>query len=204
MKYSYFVLLLALTTQVACASDDGASSTTESSNAGGTGSSSAGSSSTGGAGSNSVIPGGIPDPGAATALSQTECYVGLKVANVTYSGAACSASSTTSGVTAMGPKSWDDVRLSLEINLNSPPGIGKLDLASLTIRIPNADGTSSSFEAPVDACTATATDSAKDDFMGWIYYSIDISCTQPAMPTTDASLAPLPLNQFAIVTFFKA
>lgn len=206
MKYSYVLSILALALQAACASEDGSTSTTESTNAGGAGSSAAGgntSSSTGGAGAITVIAGGLPDQEAATSLSQKECYVGLKIANVTYSGASCSGSSTISGVNAIGPNSWKDVRLSIDITLNAAPAIGKLDLASLTIEIPNGDGTAS-WEAPVEACTATATDSATDNFMGWIYYSIDISCTKPATPTMDPSLAPLPLSQFAIVTFFKA
>jgi hypothetical protein len=180
MKYLSILPILAAFTVVACASED-------SSNSDGTGQGN-----TGG-----------HDKGADAALSQTECYVGLKVSDVTYTGSACSGSDTDSNVSAIGPDSWDDTRLNVDIELNSPPVIGKLDLASLTISIPNDDKTMSTWEAPEGACTATATDSAKDEFMGWVYYSIDIACTQPAVPTSDTSLEPLPLNEFTIVTFFS-
>ena len=207
MKYSCALSIFVVAIQAACSSNDGSTSN-PSSNVGGTsssvggGASVAGSSSAGGTGSLTVVPAGLPDPAAATALSQQECYVGLKIPNATYTGAGCSASTTTSGVTELGPKAWNDVRLSVSISLNTPPAIGRLDLASLTIRVPNGDVTST-WDAPIDACTATATGSATDSFMGRIYYSIDITCTKPALPTSDASLAPLTLNQFALVTFFS-
>jgi len=218
MKSSYVLSILVVAIQAACASENGSTSTTPSSNAGGAGSSAAGSSSaTGGAGSSAagsssvtggtgpitVVGGGLPDPGAATALSQNECYVGLKIPNVTYVNASCSASTTASGINALGPNAWNDYRLGVHISLNKPPAIGTLNLASLTITIPNG-GVTLSWDAPVDACTATATDSVADTFMGRVYYSIGISCTKPAVPTTDPSLAPLTLDQFAIVTFFSA
>jgi hypothetical protein len=180
MKYLYLLPFLAIPTVIACASED-------STNSGGTGQGSTGSN----------------DKGADAALSQTECYVGLKVSDVTPTGAACSGSDTFSSVSSIGPDSWDDMLVNVDIELNKPPAIGKLDLASLTVTIPNDDKTMSTWEAPEGACTATATDSAKDDFMGWVYYSIDIACTKPAVPTSDTSLEPLPLNQFTIVTFFS-
>lgn len=136
------------------------------------------------------------------ALAELGCYVDLNVSDVAYTGAACSGSGQASTVSALGPDSWDDTRISVSISLSAPPAIGILDVSSLTIEIPNEDGTAASWTAPLDACTVEATGSKIDPDMGWTYFRIDVACTSPATPTADTSLSPLELGQFSIVTFF--
>lgn len=136
------------------------------------------------------------------AVGRKECFVGLPLPGVSYTGYACSGSSASSTVSAIGPTSWDDVRITVELSLKAPPTIGPLQLESLTIRVPNADETTSSWVAPVDGCTATAVKSAVDEGFGWTYYRIDIACTEPAMPAADNSKEPMELGSYSIVTFF--
>lgn len=136
------------------------------------------------------------------AVGRKECFVGLPLPGVSYTGYACSGTSASSTVSAIGPTSWDDVRVSVDLSLKAPPAIGQLQLESLTIRVPNADKTSSSWDAPVDNCTATAVKSAVDEDFGWTYYRIDLVCTEPAMPAADNAKEPMVLGSFSIVTFF--
>jgi len=139
--------------------------------------------------------------GADNALAQKDCYVGLPTPGVTYTGYGCSGTSTSSTVSALGPKSWDDVRMTISLTLNTPPSLGVLDLETLTVQVPTADATPT-WNAPLGACVATATKSAVDADFGWVYFLIDISCNLPALPATGNPGAPLDLNSFSIVTFF--
>jgi hypothetical protein len=136
------------------------------------------------------------------ALAETTCYLDLATPDLDkYSGTACSGTDTDSSVEGLGPDSWDDIRMTVSLALNAPPALGKLDVSSLSIQIPSK-GTTPSWEAPLDSCTITATDSAKDTDFGWIYFRIDISCTAPATPAEGNPGAPLELGEFTIVTFF--
>jgi hypothetical protein len=138
------------------------------------------------------------------ALNERNCYVGLSLPGAKYTGFACSGITRDSTVSAIGPKSWNDVLLSIDLSLKSPPAIGSLDLAELTFSIPNADGSSLIWNAQLESCTAQAVKSALDDDFGWMYYRIDLNCTKPALPADGNSREPMELGQFSIVTFFKA
>jgi hypothetical protein len=145
---------------------------------------------------------GAASRGADEALAEPTCYVDLKLSDVEYTGGACSGSSQSSTVSALGPDSWDDTRITVTIALNKPPAVGMLDVSDMTIQQPKDDGTTSSWRAPLDACTFEAIGSNVDSDMGWTYFRIDVACTSPATPIDDAALGPLELGQFSIVTFF--
>jgi len=96
-----------------------------------------------------------------------------------------------------------DLAISVSIGLSEEPMLGDLTLTSLTIDIPEAD-TSHVWDANVASCSAVALASAEDPDFDWIYYRIDISCSEPALPTGDNPGEPLELGDFVIVTFFSA
>jgi len=138
------------------------------------------------------------------ALADTTCYVGLEVGDAAYTGAACSGSTNYSSVSAIGPDSLDDTRMTVYVGLAEPPAVGPLSLDELTFEVPNADGSISEWDATVEDCTAEAKASKVDPQMGWTYYLIDISCSSPALPVDDVSetLSPMDVGQFTLVTFF--
>lgn len=91
--------------------------------------------------------------------------------------------------------------MTVSLTLNTPPALGKLDVASLQVSIPGGPE-GKLWDAPRNACTLTATKSfLKEDF-GWMYYRIDVSCAAPATPATDNPGKPLDLGDFSLVTFF--
>ncbi len=146
---------------------------------------------------------GNASTGPDAALDARDCYLGLTVpGGVAYAGYACSGSSQASTVSGLGPDSFNDVRLTVSLSLDAPPAIGALELASLSVSIPSATSTPAQWDAPVNSCTATAPKSATDADFGWIYYRIDIVCTEPATPAADNPGAPMDLGEFSIVTFF--
>jgi hypothetical protein len=143
---------------------------------------------------------GIPK-GPDEALNAKDCYLGLGVSGTAYSGYSCSGTTQSSSVSGLGPSSFDDVRMTVDISLNTPPAIGELDVESLTFRTPT---TGESWTASMGSCTAKAVKSATDTDFGWVYYRIDIVCTAPATPATGNPGEPLELGQFSIVTFFTS
>jgi hypothetical protein len=86
------------------------------------------------------------------------------------------------------------------IALDAPPAVGPLSVSSLTVDLPT-DETSHLWNAP-SSCTLDATGKTVDDFFGWDYYRIDVSCPEPALPDSGNSGEPLELGDFSIVTFF--
>ncbi len=136
------------------------------------------------------------------ALAQRDCYIGLQVPGVEHTGFSCSGSSAQSSVSGLVPNRFD-VALSVTLALAEPPALGELSLTSLAVEIPEGD-TRNRWEAPVEACTATAIGSATDEDFGWVYYRIDISCTEPALPIDPNPGDPIELGEFTIVTFFTS
>lgn len=138
---------------------------------------------------------------AESAIAQGKCFLGLTSGGVEYAGFACSGAQTSSSASGLGPDSWDDIDMTVSLALNTPPALGKLDVESLQVSIPGGpDG--KLWDAPLNACTLTATKSfLKEDF-GWMYYRIDVSCSAPALPATDNPGKPLDLGDFSLVTFF--
>jgi hypothetical protein len=141
--------------------------------------------------------GGV-DFDADAALAKQECYIGLEVPGVSYTGLACSGGDTYSSVSGISG-SFDTV-LAISLDLAAPPAVGALSLSSLTIDVPT-DGTSQHWDAP-GSCTAVATDTTVEPEFGWDYYRIDIGCSEPALPVSGNPGQPLELGNFSIVTFF--
>lgn len=139
------------------------------------------------------------DP-AATALARHDCYLGLQVPGVTHTGFACSGAGTSSSISAFHPNTLE-VAIRLSIDLAEEPALGELTLASLVVEIPEGD-VAQRWNAPVQACTAVATDAAVDEQFGWTYFLIDVSCSEPAQPEDTNPDGPLDLEAFRIVTFF--
>jgi hypothetical protein len=138
------------------------------------------------------------------ALADHDCFLGLAPAGVSYTGYGCSGTSQSSTVSGIGPDSFSDIRMTLWMDFAAPPAVGVLELESLTIDIPNGDADTQSWEANVATCTATATDMAEDADMGWVYYQIEIECSEAAAPAEGNTAAPLPLGKFSVVTFFAS
>jgi hypothetical protein len=136
------------------------------------------------------------------ALADHDCYMDIAPTDVVYTGYACSGTSQSSTVSGLGPKSFDDVRMTLWMDFAAPPALGPLELERLTVDVPQADETKQTWEADVASCTATATDKAVDTDMNWVYYQIDIDCTKAAAPAEGNTAAPLELGKFTVVTFF--
>jgi hypothetical protein len=136
------------------------------------------------------------------ALAQLDCYIGLNVPGVSHTGFSCSGSSSQSTVSGLVPNTFK-VALSVTLSLAEPPTLGELSLTSLVIDIPEGE-MSQRWEAPLESCTAIATNSAVYEDFGWIYYRIDISCTEPAEPVDPNPGNPIELGEFAIVTFFSS
>jgi hypothetical protein len=145
---------------------------------------------------------GSQGSGANAALANRECYLGLQVPGVTHTGFACSGSETHSSVTGLKPNAFEPA-LSVSLALVDAPAIGDLNLTSLSVDIPK-EGVSQRWEAPADACQAIATDSATEEDFGWVYFRIEISCSQAALPADANPGAPLELGDFVLVTFFSA
>lgn len=143
--------------------------------------------------------GGSSSP-ADAALSRRDCYLGLQVPGVRHTGFGCSGTETSSSVSGFKPNEFE-VALSVSLTLAEPPALGDLALSRLTVSIPEGDAMRR-WEAPVESCSAVATDSAVDSDFGWVYFRIDISCVEPAQPE-DAAEDPLDLGNFTIVTFFS-
>jgi len=134
------------------------------------------------------------------ALAQRDCYIGLELPDVTHTGFACSGSETSSSVSAFRPNTFD-LALGISLNLAEAPALGELELTSMVLEVPDGEMTQR-WNAPVQACSAVATDSAVDEDFGWTYFSIDISCSEPALPQETNPGDPLELGAFSIVTFF--
>lgn len=147
---------------------------------------------------------GSPGAGAGgeadAALAERTCYLGLNVPGVSYSGLGCSGTSTDSSVT--GISNAFDPMIRVSVALDVPPAVGPLSVSSLTVDIPT-DETSHLWNAP-SSCTLEATGKAVEEFFGWDYYRIDVSCSEPALPASGNSGQPLELGDFSIVTFFDA
>lgn len=144
-------------------------------------------------------PSGGAGDAADAALADPTCYLGLKVPGLSYSGVGCSGTATRSSVTGVS-SSFGPV-ISVAVVLDTPPAIGPLSVSSLTVDLPT-DGTSHLWIAP-SSCTLEATGKTVDDFFGWDYYRIDVSCPEPAAPDNGNSGEPLELGEFSIVTFFN-
>lgn len=142
---------------------------------------------------------GAGDP-AEAALAQRDCYLGLQVPGVTHTGFACSGSQTSSSVSAFRPNTFD-LALGVSMNLAEAPALGELTLTSLVVEVSDGEATQR-WDAPVRACSAVATGSAVDEDFGWTYFSIDVSCSEPALPQETNPGGPLELGGFSIVTFF--
>lgn len=138
------------------------------------------------------------DGEADAALAETTCYLGLEVPGLSYSGIGCSGTATRSSVTGVG-NSFDPV-ISVAVALDAPPAVGPLSVSSLTVDLPT-DGTSHLWTAP-GSCALEATGKAVEEFFGWDYYRIDVSCAEPAVPGSGNNGDPLELGDFSIVTFF--
>lgn len=138
------------------------------------------------------------DNEADAALAEPTCYLGLKLPGLSASGVGCSGTATRSSVTSISA-SFGPV-ISVAVALHAPPAVGPLSVSSLTVDVPE-DETSHLWNAP-SSCTLDATGKVVDDFFGWDYYRIDISCPEPAVPDGANSGEPLELGDFSIVTFF--
>ncbi|HEY6725865.1 MAG TPA: hypothetical protein VI197_17650 [Polyangiaceae bacterium] len=139
------------------------------------------------------------DP-AATALARHDCYVGLQLPGVTHTGFACSGTGTSSSVSAFHPNTLE-VAIRVSMDLAEEPALGELTLTSLVVEVPDGD-VPQRWDAPVQACTAVASDTAVDEQFGWTYFSIEFSCSEPALPQDGNPGDPLDLGAFSIVTFF--
>jgi hypothetical protein len=146
--------------------------------------------------------GGSGGTAADRALAQRNCYLGLQVPGVSHTGYACSGGDLTSSVSGLRPNSFE-AALSVSLTLAERPAIGELALASMTIAIPQ-EGADYYWRAQIDSCLAVATDSALESDFGWVYYRIDVSCTEPALPDDANPGEPLGLGDFTIVAFFSA
>lgn len=142
-------------------------------------------------------PSAAADSEADAALAEPTCYLGLKIPGVSYSGIACSGTTTRSSVTGV---SNSTPVISVAVLLDAPPAVGPLSVSSMTVDLPT-DGTSHLWIAP-SSCTLEATGTAVEEFFGWDYYRIDVSCSEPAVPDSGNSGEPLELGDFSIVTFF--
>jgi hypothetical protein len=134
------------------------------------------------------------------ALADRNCFIGLQVPGVEHEGFACSGTTMFTTVSGLVPNMFEPA-LSVDLGLNTVPAVGPLDVQSITIDVPDS-GMSQLWDAPVASCTAVAVDSALDDFMSWMYYRIDISCSEPAVPQATNPGQPLALGDFIIVSFF--
>lgn len=141
---------------------------------------------------------GAGDRGADAALAEPTCYLGLTVPGLSYSGLGCSGTDTQSSVTGIS-SSFDPV-ISVAVALDAPPAVGPLSVSTLTVDLPT-DGTSHLWNAP-SSCTLVATGKAVEEFFGWDYYRIDVSCPEAATPASGNAGEPLELGDFSIVTFF--
>jgi hypothetical protein len=138
------------------------------------------------------------DP-ATAAVNKGECFLGFTSGGVTYFGYSCSGTHTSSLVSGL--TTWDDVAMTVSIDLNSPPALGKLDLEAMQVTIPGGPS-GKDWEVPAGACTLTATKSFLDKDMDWTYFRIDASCSAPANPADGNPGKPLDLGNFSMVTFF--
>ncbi|MGC4065190.1 MAG: hypothetical protein QM784_11195 [Polyangiaceae bacterium] len=177
-----FVSLMTLTLGIACSSSDDEDSGTATGTSTGTTTGS--------------------QSGPKEALADHDCFLGLSPSGVSYTGYACSGTSQSSTVSGIGPKSFDDIRMTIWMDFSAPPALGRLELERLTVDVPQDDDTKKTWEADVTACTATATDKAEDTDMGWVYYQIDVDCAEAAAPAEGNTDAPLELGKFSVVTFF--
>jgi hypothetical protein len=141
----------------------------------------------------------VKDP-AAAAVGEGECFLGFTSGGVKYNGYSCTGTHTSSMVSGL--TTWDgDPALTVSIDLNSPPALGKLDLEAMQVTLPGGPS-GKDWDVPAGACTLTATKSFLDKEMDWTYFRIDASCSAPATPAQDNPGQPLELGNFSMVTFF--
>lgn len=139
------------------------------------------------------------DP-ADAALAARDCYMGLQVPGVTHTGYACSGTTTSSTVSGLKPSAFE-AALTVSIALPEPPMLGTLSPTSMTLEIPK-DGVTERWNLPVTACSVMATDSSTDPDFGWVYFRLDVSCSEPAVPQDANPGDPIDVGDFVIVTFF--
>ena len=137
---------------------------------------------------------------AEAALARHECYLGLQVPGVTHSGFACSGTGTSSSVSAFRTNTFE-LALGVSMSFAEAPAVGELSLTGMTVEVHEGEVTQR-WDAPVEACSAMATDSSVDQDFGWTYFSIDVSCSEPALPQDTNPGDPIELGDFSIVTFF--
>ncbi len=142
---------------------------------------------------------GMPSS-ADAALASQDCYLGLVVDGVSSSGIACSGTQQSTVVTLLRESSFE-AAMRVNLDLQAAPQAGELALQRLTVDVPEG-ATNRKWEAPEGACTAIASEPSLEPDLEWLYFRIDVSCSESAQPVGDNPGQPLELGEFTLVSFF--